>query len=91
MLLFGLVPFDYDDLTLVEVWPGRGFLERSSMLSMRVWEHERTIEVAAEGGCVVRDRLSFEPGLPVPLGFVVRALFRHRHRRLRRLFVDAAG
>ena len=44
VLLFGLIPFDYDDLTLVRLDPGRGFLERSSMLSQRVWEHERTLE-----------------------------------------------
>jgi ligand-binding SRPBCC domain-containing protein len=88
MLLFGVVPFDYDDLTLVAVEPGRGFQERSKMLSMRVWEHDRTLE--ADGSdCVVRDRLGFEPRMPGmgPLSErVVRALFRHRHRRLRRRF-----
>ncbi len=89
MLLFGVLPFDYDDLTLVSVEPGRGFHERSSMLSMRVWEHKRTIEPAGEMACVVRDRLGFEPRLPLPLGFVVRALFRHRHRRLARRFGTA--
>ena len=49
ILLFGLLPFDYDDITLVRLDPGRGFLERSQMLSQRVWEHERTIEPDAEG------------------------------------------
>src|SRR4051812_8968969 len=39
LLLFGLVPFDYDDLFIAEIRPGH-FLERSTMLSMRVWEHE---------------------------------------------------
>ena len=42
ILLFGVLPIDYDDITLVSIEPGRGFHERSSMLSMRVWEHERT-------------------------------------------------
>jgi hypothetical protein len=41
VLLFGFVPFGYDDLTLIALEPGRGFHERSSMLSMRTWEHER--------------------------------------------------
>jgi ligand-binding SRPBCC domain-containing protein len=79
---------EYDDLTVVRLEPGRGFLERSSMLSLRVWEHERTLE-AAPGGCLVTDRLRFEPRLPGTTG-VARAtvafLFRHRHRRLRRRF-----
>ena len=27
MRLFGVLPFDYDDLTIAELWPGRGFHE----------------------------------------------------------------
>jgi ligand-binding SRPBCC domain-containing protein len=89
VLLFGLVPFDYDRITLVRLEEGRGFLERSSMLSQRSWEHERTLEPNAEGGCLITDRLRWEPrlGLPGgPLRPLIRALFRHRHRRLRRRF-----
>src|SRR5688572_32077720 len=41
VLLLGVVPFDWDDMVLVELERGRRFLERSSMMSMRVWEHER--------------------------------------------------
>lgn len=88
VLLFGLIPFDYDDLTLVRVDPGHGFLERSSMLSMRLWEHERTIEPQGDG-CTVTDRLAWEPRLPLAgalLRPVVGAIFRHRHRQLRRHF-----
>ncbi len=33
ILLFGLLPFDYDDVTLARLEAGRGFLERSRMLS----------------------------------------------------------
>jgi ligand-binding SRPBCC domain-containing protein len=88
VLLLGVLPIDYDDLTLVAIEPGRGFQERSTMMSMRVWEHDRSIEPDGTG-CVVRDRLGFEPRLPGMgplLERVVRALFRHRHRRLRRRF-----
>jgi ligand-binding SRPBCC domain-containing protein len=89
VLLFGVIPIDYDDLTLVALEPGRGFHERSRMLSMRVWEHERTLEPDGDSGCSVRDRLSFEarlPGMGPLLERIVRATFRHRHRRLRRRF-----
>jgi ligand-binding SRPBCC domain-containing protein len=84
--LFGLVPFDYDRLVIVERESGRRFLERSTMFSMRRWEHERVL-VEVEGGTLVRDRITCEPRLPLqplarPLAFGVRALFRHRQRRL---------
>jgi ligand-binding SRPBCC domain-containing protein len=88
VLLFGVLPIDYDDLTLIALEPGRGFHERSRMLSMRVWEHERTLEPDG-AGCRVRDRLSFEPrllGTGPLLERIVRATFGHRHRRLRRRF-----
>ena len=91
VLLFGLIPFDYDDLTLVRLDPGRGFLERSSMLSQRVWEHERTLEPAG-GECLITDRVRWEPrlGLPGrPLRPLIGFFFRHRHGRLRRRFGGA--
>lgn len=89
ILLFGLLPFDYDDITLVRLDPGRGFLERSQMLSQRVWEHERTLEPTAEGGCLITDRVSWQPrlGLPAsPLRPVIGWFFGHRHKRLQRHF-----
>lgn len=88
LLLFGVLPVDYDDLTFVSIDAGRGFRERSSMRSMSVWEHERSIE-PVEGGTLVRDRLSFVPRLPVARGLqraLVAWTFRRRHRRLRAWF-----
>jgi hypothetical protein len=94
ILLFGLVPVDYDDLGLERIDPGRGFLERSTMLSQRLWEHERTIEPLPSGGCTLTDRIAWEPRLPLP-GRLLRplfgAFFRHRHRRLHRQFGEASG
>ena len=89
LLLFGLLPIDYDDIGLERIEPGRGFLERSTMLSMRLWEHERTIEAGAGGGATIVDRLAWELRLPLPgrlLRPIVAALFRHRHKQLRRHF-----
>jgi len=89
ILLGGLLPVDYDDLKLVELEPGRRFLERSRTLAFGVWQHERTVEPAGDG-CRVTDRLSFElkrgvrwiPGAAALARSIVRSLFRHRHRRL---------
>jgi hypothetical protein len=92
ILLFGLIPFDYDEVCLARLEPGRGFLERSKMLSQRTWEHERTIEPTASG-CTVTDRVSWQPrlGLPgAPLRPVIGWFFRHRHARLRRHFGGVA-
>jgi ligand-binding SRPBCC domain-containing protein len=81
MLALQVVPFDRHRLTLVRVERDRGFLERSTSLAQRSWEHERTI---AEDGTVT-DRVTFATRLPGGERIarpVVRALFRHRHRRL---------
>jgi hypothetical protein len=92
LLLAGIFPIDYDDVVFEEVEPGRRFLERSSLLTQRVWEHERTIESTPEG-CLVTDRVRFVPRLPWLAGLyrpVLRAVFRWRHRNLRSLFGEAA-
>lgn len=93
ILLFGLLPVDYDDVTLVELEDGRRFLERSPMMSMRLWEHERTVEPVA-GGCTVTDRVRFQPRLAAaarPMRRLFNAFFRHRHRRLQRRFGGVPG
>lgn len=90
--LFGLIPFDYDYLTIVDIEPGTRFLERSTMLSMRSWEHERTL-TAVPDGTRVDDRVILEPRLPIPgmaaiLATLVDAFFKHRQRRLREFFTN---
>jgi hypothetical protein len=92
ILLFGLIPFDYDDIGLVRIEAERGFLERSTMLSQRLWEHERTLRSDGEG-TAIEDRLAWEPRLPLPgrlLRPLIAATFRHRHRQLQRYFGGVA-
>jgi ligand-binding SRPBCC domain-containing protein len=85
VLLFGMLPIDRSDLTILSVAPGH-FLERSPMWSQELWQHERTIE-AAEGGCTITDRLTFSPRFAGPvIDRFVGVLFRHRHAVLRRTF-----
>jgi ligand-binding SRPBCC domain-containing protein len=98
LLAFGVLPVDWDDLTIAEVEAAPGgyrFLERSRLLSAPVWEHERTVADRASGdGCDVRDRLTFSSRALVrhlPMGerghtAVVDRIFAHRHRRLRQRF-----
>jgi ligand-binding SRPBCC domain-containing protein len=98
ILLFGVLPFDYDDIGIAELEPGRRFLEQSTMFSMRRWQHERTVSPEDEG-CSVRDRIEFELRGPLRrVGWLHRALraglrrvFRHRHHRLARRFGAVPG
>ena len=93
LLLFGVLPVEFDDLTIAELEPGRRFHEKSTMLLLRRWEHERLVEPGS-GGTRVHDRLTFELRAPlarIPLApkvahRIVTALFAHRHRRLGRHF-----
>jgi hypothetical protein len=73
---------------LVELEPGRRFLERSPMLSMAFWQHERIVAPTPRGAEVV-DNLTFRPRGLLPRALVracVALFFRHRHARLRRRF-----
>jgi ligand-binding SRPBCC domain-containing protein len=84
VLLLGVLPFDWDDMCLVEIDEGRRFLERSRMLSLPVWEHERTVQPAGAGSSVT-DRLAWETRGPLLRGMarrIVSTIFGHRHRRL---------
>lgn len=89
VLALGVVPFDYDDVTLVERGPGMRFLERSPMGSMRLWQHERSVEPRGDAACAITDRLTFEPKVRAASRLarrIVERTFRHRHRRLARWF-----
>ncbi|MDL9948286.1 hypothetical protein QSJ19_22445 [Gordonia sp. ABSL11-1] len=87
ILYGGVLPADYDDLTIVELTPGMGFREESSMASMGVWHHERRLSTTRSGGTEVVDAVHFRPRLPLRpltpvLVWFVGHLFSHRHRRL---------
>jgi ligand-binding SRPBCC domain-containing protein len=90
--LFGALPIDRSDLTLLELEPGQGFLEQSPMLSMRLWRHERRIlDCAGDPGAVLlTDQLTFTPRwMPGLVGWFLRQVFRHRHSVLRAHFGTA--
>ena len=93
LLLFRVLPFDRHALALDQFDEGHGFVEESSSWLQRRWRHERRLATDAAGHCLVTDRLVIEPrvqlALPV-VELVVKHLFRHRHRRLRRRFGPGA-
>ena len=84
ILLFGFLPVDLHRFKLESVWDN-GFEERSESVLNSEWEHRRTID--RQGMCsVVCDRVVFRSRVRI-LGKILlpvyRAIFRHRHRRLR--------
>jgi ligand-binding SRPBCC domain-containing protein len=88
VLLFGVLPIDYDDLTLVAIGPGPQFHERSPMLNCRQWTHRRSV-VATPKGSVLTDRINFQPRWFMSgrlYQAIAQQIFRHRHRRLRHRF-----
>jgi len=92
ILLAGVLPVEYDDLAFAELDPGRRFLERSTLLTQRTWEHERTVDPHPQGSRLT-DRIRFEPRIPwlePVFAVVVGWLFRWRHRRLRGMFGSGA-
>ncbi len=90
LLLLGVVPFGYDDITIAQIEPGRMFREESAMTGMRTWIHHRTLEPVGDK-TIVTDSITLAPhvsisGLTRLLGAVLAAFFEHRHRRLRGYF-----
>ena len=86
ILLFGVLPIDYSDLTLIELDQGRGFVEESPMGSMKLWRHERRIvDCPTDPSAVVlTDHLTFQPRWASPLvRWFIRRTFEHRHAVLR--------
>ncbi|MET9200512.1 hypothetical protein [Gordonia sp. NPDC003585] len=87
LLYGGVLPLDYDDLRIVELTPGVGFREESSMVTMKTWTHTRRLTALDDSRTEVSDVLEFRPRLllrPLTpyLVWFVGHLFRHRHRRL---------
>ncbi len=91
LLLLGVFPVDRTDLTLVELQPGRRFLERSSMATQRIWQHERLLEPVA-AGTRITDRLEWQGrfrGATAAFAVAVPVLFKWRHHRLKQIFGKA--
>jgi len=86
ILLFGIIPIDRSDLTLLRLEDGRGFVEQSPMLSMSLWRHARTLEADGER-TLLTDELTFRPRLATALTrWFIEKVFHHRHAVLKRHF-----
>jgi ligand-binding SRPBCC domain-containing protein len=88
LMLFSVLPIDCHWLTLVAVDPPASFHEDSRSWLQRRWVHVRRLDATAVG-CRLTDRVAFEPRLPGVgrlLRPIVKSIFAHRHRYLRRHF-----
>jgi hypothetical protein len=92
VFLFGFLPIDYSDMTLVELDVGHGFVEQSPMGSMALWRHERRILPCPDDPGAVRlvDQLTFRPRMARRLvRWFIGRVFAHRHAVLRARFGGA--
>merc|ERR1719487_133258 len=88
LLLFGILPIEYDLISIDECTDGTSFVENSSMGLMSVWRHARTLHTTNQG-TLITDELTFCPRIPFSgwfLSLIVRLLFRYRHHRLGQLY-----
>jgi len=91
LLLGRVFPVDFDDICIQSIGPGFCFVERSRMLWLTRWRHERVVS-SVPGGALITDTLTwrrrgllrFVPCSGWLIRHIVSMLFRHRHRRLRR-------
>ncbi|MHB8084979.1 MAG: hypothetical protein ACYDHZ_04085 [Dehalococcoidia bacterium] len=82
--LFGFIPFGHDDMTLISLSEGQGFIEQSPMTFMKLWRHERYLS-RSENGTVIIDQITFEPRHAVNLAArFMKQVFIHRHAVLKR-------
>lgn len=87
VFLFGFLPIDYSDMTLIELNNGQGFVEQSPMGSMKLWRHERRVvpSAADPAAVVLIDHLTFQPRMAKRfVGWFIRRVFTHRHKVLRK-------
>ncbi len=86
VFLFGILPIDYSDITLLELNIGEGFIEQSPMGSMKLWRHTRRIVPCPSdpNAVLLVDQLTFQPRMASRLvkRFIHR-VFVHRHNVLK--------
>ena len=88
LLAGGRLPFDRHALRLVEIDSrddGGGFVEESTSWLQSRWRHERDVVALGDDRCLVTDRLTVVPRIPLArpvVAVMVPWLFTRRHRRL---------
>ncbi|HBM89841.1 MAG TPA: hypothetical protein DD437_14950 [Rhodobiaceae bacterium] len=90
ILLCGILPVDRHTFMLHEIGPSH-FVETSHTLLQKRWRHERYLTDQGDN-TEIRDVVTVVPRLTFmrPLtNLVVAAIFRHRHKRLARLYPSA--
>jgi ligand-binding SRPBCC domain-containing protein len=89
IFLFGILPIDYSDMTLITLDRGKGFIEQSPMGSMELWRHERNImpHYSESKAVILIDQLTFRPRIATRfVGWFIRQVFIHRHNVLKKNF-----
>ena len=89
VLLLGIIPIDYSDMTLLELEEKLGFVEQSPMKSMKLWRHERSIKPhhSKPDTVILIDKLIFQPRrAKILVKKFIEVVFTHRHKVLKKHF-----
>jgi hypothetical protein len=92
ILLFRLIPVDIHNVHFKRILEN-GFKESSNSITMKVWNHDRTINILKQG-CILTDEISYStriPFLDVIIKPIYSYVFRHRHQRLIKKYGLAAN
>ncbi|MFC1851727.1 hypothetical protein ACFL27_16170 [candidate division CSSED10-310 bacterium] len=88
ILFLRIIPIDLYYLSFISIKAPTHFHEQSHSITIREWTHKRTLQ--SEGGnCRLKDTIHYSfrvPGVGRLFRPVFYALFKHRHRYLRRAF-----
>ena len=88
---FGAIPAWRHTLRLVQLEPRRIYTNEWGG-PVRTWNHLLTFEPITESSCRYTDEIEFDSGVRgLVIGSFVQLMFRHRHRRWRRLAALLAG
>lgn len=83
--LFGVIPAWTHHLTIKRLDPTEIYTNEHGG-PVRTWNHRLTFEPIDEGSCRYTDEIETDDGLRgLPTRAFARVMFRHRHRRWRRL------
>jgi hypothetical protein len=90
----GVLPIDYDMITIAALEPPEMFLEHSTMLTFSDWVHERRVQAVTAETSVLEDHVSWRGRGAINRSALLRrsqvwllsAMFRHRHKRLAKHF-----
>lgn len=90
--LFGVLPMSRHSIEIVEADPAGGWARtREHSATMKVWNHELSVEPLGDSACRYTDEIEMDAGAATPVAALfAKGFYAWRHLRWRRLVRQAA-